>query len=80
MLGAVAVLNFVFSWHEFLFAFLLTSRDARTLPVMIPALAGTMDLDWPLMSAMSTVVMIPSFLFVALVQRYLVRGLVSGIQ
>lgn len=78
MLIAVCVLNFLFSWNEFLFAFLITAKEARTLPVMIPALSGTIVLDWPLMTAMSTIMIIPSLLFVSFVQKHIVKGLTFG--
>ncbi len=78
MVIAVAVINFVFSWNEFFFAFILTSRRARTLQVMIPALAGTMDMDWPMMTAISSLTMIVPLLLVTLVQRHIVHGLTLG--
>jgi len=78
MIAAISILTFILSWNEFLFAFILTSRDARTVPVLITALSGTHKLDWPIMTAISTVSMIPAFLFITFVQRYLIRGLTMG--
>jgi len=78
MIFAVSILTFLFSWNEFLFAFILTSRDARTIPVLILALSGTHKLDWPMMAAISTIAMIPAFLFIHSVQKYIVRGLTLG--
>lgn len=78
MLMAVAALVFMLSWNEFLFAFVLTSQEAVTVPVLITALAGTMRFDWPLMSALSSLSLIPAFLFVAFLQRHIVRGLTMG--
>ncbi|MEM4141216.1 MAG: carbohydrate ABC transporter permease [Nitrososphaeria archaeon] len=78
MIFAVAILVFLFSWNEFLFAFLLTSRDARTVPVLILSLTGTMKLDWPMMCAISTIAIIPAIIFVGYVQKYIVRGLTLG--
>jgi ABC-type glycerol-3-phosphate transport system permease component len=78
MLVAVSALVFMLSWNEFLFAFLLTSTNAVTVPVVITALSGTMKFDWPLMSALASLSLIPAFLFVAYLQRHIVRGLTMG--
>ncbi len=78
MIVAVSALVFMLSWNEFLFAFVLTSSEAVTVPVLITAIAGTMRFDWPLMSALSSLSLIPAFLFVAYIQRHIVRGLTMG--
>ncbi len=78
MIASASILTFVLAWNEFLMAFILTSRDARTVPVLITALAGTHKLDWPIMAAITTVSMIPAFLFITFVQRYLIKGLTMG--
>lgn len=78
MVVSVAILTFMFSWNEFLFAFVLTSNRGVTVPVLVASLAGTMTFDWPLMCAVSIAAMVPAFLFVFIVQRYIVRGLTLG--
>ncbi|GBC71342.1 Trehalose transport system permease protein SugB [Candidatus Calditenuaceae archaeon HR02] len=78
MIASVSILTFVLAWNEFLMAFILTSRDARTVPVLITALSGTHKLDWPIMAAITTISMIPAFIFITFVQRYLVKGLTMG--
>jgi ABC-type glycerol-3-phosphate transport system permease component len=78
MLFAVSALVFMLSWNEFLFAFVLTSESAVTVPVVITAIAGTMRFDWPLMSALASLSLIPAFLLVAYIQRHIVRGLTMG--
>ena len=78
MVISVAILTFMFSWNEFLFAFVLTSNKGVTVPVLVAALAGTMTFDWPLMCAVSIGAMVPAFIFVIVVQRYIVRGLTLG--
>jgi len=78
MVVAVSILTFIFSWNEFLFAFVLTSSSGVTVPVLVASLAGTMRFDWPLMCAVSVGAMIPAFVFVFFVQRYIVRGLTLG--
>lgn len=78
MLVAVSALVFMLSWNEFLFAFVLTSESAVTVPVVITSIAGTMRFDWPLMSGLASMSLIPAFLLVAYIQRHIVRGLTMG--
>jgi multiple sugar transport system permease protein len=79
-LAAAAVLCFIFSWNEFLFSLYLTrTPELQTVPVTIrtyDASAGTTE--WGLMSAAGTAAVIPVFIFVLFVQRYLIRGLTLG--
>lgn len=79
-LAAAAVLCFIFSWNEFLFALYLTrTPELQTVPVTIrtyDASAGTTE--WGLMSAAGTAAIVPVFIFVLFVQRYLIRGLTLG--
>lgn len=78
MLASVAIVVFIFSWNEFLLAFVLSARDAQTVPVAVAGLAGTMTFDWPLIAAISVCSMIPAFVFVGIAQRHIVTGLASG--
>lgn len=78
MLASVAIVVFIFSWNEFLLAFILTSRGAQTVPVAVASLAGTMSFDWPLIAAVSICSMIPALIFVGFAQRHIVSGLASG--
>ncbi|MDB5524757.1 MAG: carbohydrate transporter permease [Rhizobium sp.] len=78
MLASVAIIVFMTSWNEFLLAFILSSRNAQTVPVAIASMAGTMSFDWPLIAAVSIVSMIPALIFVGFAQRHIVSGLGSG--
>lgn len=78
MLASVAIVVFIFSWNEFLLAFILTARGAQTVPVAVASLAGTMSFDWPLIAAVSICSMIPALIFVGFAQRHIVAGLASG--
>lgn len=78
MLASVAIVVFIFSWNEFLLAFVLSARDAQTVPVAVAGLAGTMTFDWPLIAAISVCSMIPALIFVGVAQRHIVTGLASG--
>jgi len=77
-LAAVAVFCFIFSWNELLFALFLTFNQAQTLPMLIAGETHTGSPLWWLISAVSTVAIIPPIVFAVLVQKYIVRGLTLG--
>jgi multiple sugar transport system permease protein len=75
---ATAILTFIMAWNEFLLALILTSRDARTLPVAIVGFLAYEGADWGLVSSGSVLVMAPIVAFTVLIRKYLVQGLVGG--
>ncbi len=76
---AVAVFVVVFAWNEYLFAFIFTSTAAKTAPLVISEMIGSIDgVDWGVLFAASTVQLLPVLLFVVLMNRYLVAGLTAG--
>jgi len=77
-LAATAILTFIMAWNEFLLALILTSREARTLPVAIVGFLAYEGADWGLVSSGSVLVMAPIVVFTLLIRKYLVQGLVGG--
>lgn len=77
-LVATGVFAFILAWNDFLFALILTSRNARTLPVVIAEFVGDTGVDWPVIMAASTTALIPVLLFTFVMQRHLASGLTSG--
>ncbi|MBV9673049.1 MAG: carbohydrate ABC transporter permease [Verrucomicrobia bacterium] len=80
-LVSVALFAFLASWNEFLAALIfLTDSDKFTLPVMLlNAQSGYLGtIDWGLMQAGITLTMLPCAILFLLLQRYYVRGLISG--
>jgi multiple sugar transport system permease protein len=76
---AIAVFVVVFSWNEFLFAFVFTATKAKTAPLVISEMIGSIDgVDWGILFAASTIQLIPVLLFVIFMNRYLVTGLTAG--
>jgi multiple sugar transport system permease protein len=75
--AATAVLCFIFSWTEFLLSLFLTT-DIRTVPVKIQTFVTSTGNEWGFIAALGTAAVIPSFIFILLVQRHLVRGLTLG--
>jgi len=76
---AVAVFVVVFAWNEFLFAFIFTSTKAKTAPLVISEMIGSIEgVDWGVLFAASTIQLLPVLLFVMFMNRYLVAGLTAG--
>ncbi|MFQ5984595.1 MAG: carbohydrate ABC transporter permease [Alphaproteobacteria bacterium] len=77
-MAATAVLCFILSWNEFLYALILTAFESRTLTVGIPGLVTPHGTLWGQVSAVAVVATVPIVLFTFVVQRHLVRGLTFG--
>ncbi|WP_051661242.1 carbohydrate ABC transporter permease [Bosea sp. 117] len=77
-LAATMVIVFMFAWNEYLLASILTSRDARTLPVIAASAIQPKAISWGLSSAAGVIMSLPVVVLVLLMQRYLVRGLTLG--
>lgn len=77
-LVAAAIICFIFSWNEFLFALVLTRTQVLTYPVQISQYFGSQSTFWAKISAMSVLGTLPVFFAVAAFQRYLVRGISLG--
>lgn len=76
---AVAVFVIVFSWNEFLFAFIFTTTKAKTAPLVISEMIGAVEgVEWGVLFAASTVQLVPVLAFVILMQKHLVAGLTAG--
>ena len=76
---AAAVFVMVFAWNEFVFAFIFTTRDARTAPLTIAEILGTVEgVDWGVLFAAATLQLLPVLAFVLLAQRWVVAGLAAG--
>jgi multiple sugar transport system permease protein len=78
-LASTALLTFLFSWNEFLFAYTFTVSDAsRTIPVALALFPGVFEVPWGDIAAASILASLPPVLIVIGLQRFLVRGLVAG--
>jgi len=75
---ASAIFGLMLAWNDFLFAIILTSRQAPTLPVMTAGFVTDQGVSWGIMMAAGAVIILPVLVFTLFVQRYLVSGLTSG--
>jgi multiple sugar transport system permease protein len=78
-LASAALLTFLFSWNEFLFAYTFTATEAsRTVPVALALFPGVFEVPWGDIAAASMLASVPPVALVVGLQRYLVRGLLTG--
>ena len=76
---AVAIFVVIFAWNEYVFALIFTTRNAKTAPVIIGEMLGTVEgVQWGVIFAAATVQLIPVLALVIALQRYLVAGLTAG--
>jgi multiple sugar transport system permease protein len=77
-LAAAAILSFVWSWNEFLFALVLTRANSKTLPVTVSEFLTFTQVDWQGLTSMGTILIIPAVVITVFAQKHLVRGLTTG--
>lgn len=78
-LATTALLVFIFSWNEFLYALTFTSSpEKRTVPVAIALFAGEHREPWGEIAAASVVATLPLIVATLVFQRRIVAGLTSG--
>lgn len=76
---ASSIFVLVFSWNEFIFALIFTTRVAKTAPLIISEMLSTADgVEWGILFAAATIQLAPVLVFVIAVQRYVVAGLQAG--
>jgi trehalose/maltose transport system permease protein len=77
--ASAALLTFLASWNEFLFAFTFTATEAsRTVPVALALFPGVFEIPWGDIAAASILASLPPIIIVVGLQRWLVHGLVGG--
>ncbi|MCB1355126.1 MAG: carbohydrate ABC transporter permease [Maritimibacter sp.] len=77
-IATVSTFVFIFAWNELLLALFLTSRDARTFPVVISSFSTVTKTWWELISAATIIQILPPIIFTLLMQRHIVSGLTMG--
>lgn len=78
-LVAVGVFVFIYSWNEFLFAFIFTTTDAQTAPLVLSLMMDSIQgVDWGVLFAAATAQLLPIVILAVLAQRFIVAGLTAG--
>ena len=69
---------FIIAWNEFLFALILTNRDAVTLPIGLALFKAEEGDLWNLLSAAGIIIMLPMFTLALMIRKYFVQGMTMG--
>ncbi|MEL6677771.1 MAG: carbohydrate ABC transporter permease [Pseudomonadota bacterium] len=69
---------FIIAWNEFLFALILTNKDAVTLPIGLALFKGEEGDLWNLLSAAGIIIMAPMFVLALMIRKYFVQGMTMG--
>ena len=75
---AAFILSLILCWNEYFFAALLTSTDAKTLPVMVASQTGSQGINWWSMAALATMAIAPLVLIGNFLERYIIKGMTAG--
>ena len=73
-----AIMSFIFSWNNFMFALMLSSDETRTLPVAIFNFMSYSSIDWGGLMAAAVMITLPVLIVTIFMQRYIVSGLTAG--
>lgn len=77
-LVAAGIICFTFAWNEFLFASVLTVREAQPFTVKIVSTGTVRGIHFGFVSTRLLMAVIPPLVLSLFVQRYIVRGLTMG--
>lgn len=77
-LSTSAIFSFIFSWNEFLYAMVMTTIKAKTVPLGVYNWVAYEEIMWGELTATSVIAMVPVIIFYGFVQKALVRGLTMG--
>jgi len=73
-----AILSFIHSWNNFIFAVILAGQDTRTLPVAIFSMLNFNQFAWGDLAAAALVVTLPVLVITIVAQRQIITGMTSG--
>jgi multiple sugar transport system permease protein len=75
---AAFILSVILCWNEYFFAALLTSTNAKTLPVMVASQTGSQGISWWSMAALASAAILPLIIIGVFLEKYIVKGLTAG--
>ncbi|MDB5660532.1 MAG: carbohydrate transporter permease [Cypionkella sp.] len=78
-IAATAGFCFIFAWNEFAFSSILTTTQAKTLPVKISTASGATGIEWTQICAAGVVLIIPVLIFFYLIRKHLLMGMTFGV-
>lgn len=73
-----AIFCFIIAWNDFLFALILTTNKAVTLPVGLALFKAEEGDLWNLLAAAGIIIMLPMFVLALIIQKHFVQGMTMG--
>ena len=77
-LVATFLISLGFVWNEFLFALILTTNEAVTLPVGLALFKAEEGELWHYIAAAGILIMVPMWVLALLIQKHFVQGMTMG--
>ena len=77
-LASAFILCLILCWNEYFLAALITSTDAKTMPVMVASQISSQSIKWWNMAAISLALCFPLILVAIFLERYIVKGMAAG--
>ena len=78
-IAATAGFCFIFAWNEFAFSSILTTTQAKTLPVRLSSAMGATGIEWTQICAAGVVLIVPVAIFFFLIRRHILMGMTFGV-
>jgi ABC-type glycerol-3-phosphate transport system permease component len=76
--AVAAIFTFRIAWNEFLLALILTGRTSYTLPVKTTLFIRESGVQWGLIMAMGTLILLPPLLLTFFAARQIIQGMTAG--
>lgn len=77
-LFTAGIFCFIIAWNEFLFALILTNKEAVTLPIGLALFKAEEGDLWNLLSAAGIIIMLPMFILALIIRKHFVQGMTMG--
>lgn len=75
---AVTIFSFNLAWNEFLYAIILTTDKAKTMPTVVAGFITDKGYEFGMMSSIGILLLIPVIILSILTQTQMIRGLTLG--
>lgn len=74
----LGIICFLFSWNEYIYSTILTSKNAITASIFITKFMSYETARWGMLMASSVLIILPPIIFISIIQKGLIRGLTYG--
>ena len=78
VIASAFILCLILCWNEYFLAALITSTDAKTMPVMVASQISSQSIKWWNMAAISAALCLPLIIVAIFLERYIVKGMAAG--